>query len=106
LRLENFFDALVISSDYGFRKPDPRLFHVALAALDVSASEAAYIGNKYETDLVGAKEAGLAMTGLIRQSEDEKRTYSCDHKPDFVTDDLRAAFEEITNRSQVSATEG
>jgi len=96
LRLENFFDALVISSDYGFRKPDPRLFH----------SEAAYIGNKYETDLAGAKEAGLAMTGLIRQSEDEKRTYSCDHKPDFVTDDLRAAFEEITNRSQVSATEG
>jgi len=95
LRLENFFDALVISSDYGFRKPDPRLFHIALAALDVPASEAAYIGNKYETDLIGAREAGLAVAGLIRQSEDEKRTYGDNYSPDFVTDDLRGALQKI-----------
>jgi len=102
LRLENFFDALVISSDYGFRKPDPRLFHIALAALDVPASEAAYIGNKYETDLVGAKEAGLAVAGLIRQTEEEKRAYSNDYEPDFVADNLRGALEEISKRSESS----
>lgn len=44
LRLEDFFDALVISSDYGFRKPDPRMLHIALAMLDVQPAEAAYIG--------------------------------------------------------------
>lgn len=102
LRLENFFDALVISSDYGFRKPDPRLFHIALAALDVPASEAAYIGNKYETDLVGAKEAGLAVAGLIRQTEEEKRAYNNDYEPDFVTDNLRGALEEISKRNESS----
>ena len=96
LRLENFFNALVISSDYGFRKPDPRLFHIALAALDVPASEAAYIGNKYETDLIGAKEAGMAAAGLIRQSEDEKRTHGDNYSPDFVTDDLRGALQKIS----------
>lgn len=100
LRLENFFDALVISSDYGFRKPDPRLFYIALAALDVPASEAAYIGNKYETDLVGAKEAGLAVAGLIRQAEEEKRDYRSDYMPDFVTDDLRGALQEISEKKQ------
>jgi putative hydrolase of the HAD superfamily len=102
LRLENFFDALVISSDYGFRKPDPRLFHIALAALDVPASEAAYIGNKYETDLVGAKEAGLAIAGLIRQTEEEKRTYDNQYRPDFVANDLRGALREITGREKIS----
>jgi len=102
LRLENFFDALVISSDYGFRKPDPRLFHIALAALDVPASKAAYIGNKYETDLVGAKEAGLAVAGLIRQTEEEKRAYSNDYEPDFVADNLRGALEEISKRNESS----
>lgn len=102
LRLENFFDALVISSDYGFRKPDPRLFHIALAALDVPASEAAYIGNKYETDLVGAKEAGLAVAGLIRQTEEEKRAYNNDYEPDFVTDNLRGALEEFSKRNESS----
>jgi putative hydrolase of the HAD superfamily len=104
LRLENFFDAIVISSDYGFPKPDPRLFHIALAALDVQASEAGYIGNKYETDLVGAKEAGLGVAGLIRQSEDEKRAYGADYKPDFVTDDLRGALREICDKQQMSDT--
>jgi putative hydrolase of the HAD superfamily len=102
LRLEDFFDALVISSDYGFRKPDPRLFHIALAALDVPASEAAYIGNKYETDVVGAKEAGLAVAGLIRQTEEEKRSYADDHTPDFVAEDLRGALEEISKRNKSS----
>ena len=58
LRLEDFFDALVISSDYGFRKPDPRMFYIALAMLDVQASETAYIGNSYHTDILGAKAAG------------------------------------------------
>lgn len=95
LRLENFFDVLIISSDYGFRKPDPRLFHIALAALDIPASEAAYIGNKYETDLVGAKKAGLAIAGLIRQSEDEKRAYGDKYSPDFVANDLQGALKNI-----------
>lgn len=93
LRLEDFFDATVISSDYGFRKPDPRLFHIALAALDVPASEAAHIGNSYETDLLGAKAAGLAVAGLIRQSEDQKKAYNKDHEPDFITEDLRGALD-------------
>jgi putative hydrolase of the HAD superfamily len=96
MRLEDFFDGIVISSDYGFRKPDARLFHIALAALDVPASEAAYIGNKYETDLIGAREAGLALAGLIHQNDEEKRTYKDDYKPDFLTDDLRGAYKAIT----------
>lgn len=95
LRLENFFDAVIISSDYGFRKPDPRLFHIALAALDVSASAAAYIGNKYETDLIGGKAAGLARVGLIHQSEEETRHYQGGYEPDFVLPHLQAAFEDL-----------
>lgn len=52
LGLEHFFDATAFSSDYGFRKPDPRLFHIALAILNTPPSEVAYIGNKYETDCI------------------------------------------------------
>jgi putative hydrolase of the HAD superfamily len=96
LRVEDFFDTVVISSDFGFRKPDPRLFHIALSVLDVPASEAAYIGNRYETDLVGAKRAGLAYAGLIRQSREDKQGYTGDYKPDFVVDDLRGALKEIS----------
>ncbi len=100
LRLEDFFDATVISSDYGFRKPDPRLFHIALAALDVSASEAVYVGNNYETDFLGAKAADMALTGLIRQTEDQKKNFGEDIKPDFIADDLPGAFKAISENKK------
>ena len=104
LRIEDYFDATVISSDYGFRKPDPRLFHIALAALNVKPSEAAYIGNKYETDLIGAKEAGLAIAGLINQSDEEKRDYIQLHKPDFVADNLNGALQEVLAKDRAART--
>jgi putative hydrolase of the HAD superfamily len=93
LRIEEFFDAMVISSDYGFRKPDPRLFHIALAALDSAPEQTAYIGNKYETDLLGAKRAGCAIAGLINQTEEDRRSHGTDPAPDFVVSTLRQAFQ-------------
>ena len=98
LRIEDFFDAMVISSDYGFRKPDPRLFLIALAALNVQPDEAAYIGNRYDTDLVGAREAGIAVTGLINQSEEEKQSHGRVSGPGFVAENLSAALQEIRAR--------
>jgi len=96
LRLEQFFEVTVISSQYNFRKPDPRLFHIALTLLNVVPSEAAYIGNSHKTDCVGAKDAGFSVVGLIHQSEDEKRSYPPDCAPDFVADNLRGALQAIT----------
>lgn len=94
LRIEEFFDAVVISSDYGFRKPDPRLFQIALATMDAEAETTAYVGNKYETDLLGAKSAGLALAGLIHQSKEDQETYTGD-PPDFVLKNLKEAFDFI-----------
>ncbi|MEJ2076480.1 MAG: HAD family hydrolase [Acidobacteriota bacterium] len=96
LRIEDFFDSIVISSDYGFRKPDPRLFHIALAAMDARPEESAYIGNKYETDLLGAHSAGLRLAGLIHQSEEDRKALGPEPQPDFVVENLRAAYDFIT----------
>jgi len=101
LRIEDFFDAIVISSNYGFRKPDPRLFHIALAMLDIPASAAAYIGNNYHTDVVGAKAAGLAVAGLIRQPEKDIQGYSDELAPDFVSNDLHDAFKWISENTKI-----
>lgn len=95
MRLEDFFDALIISSDYGFRKPDPRMLHIALAMLDVQSAEAAYIGNSFETDLLCARGANLAVVGLIRQTDAQKQSYPQDPAADFVATDLKEAFEWI-----------
>ncbi|HEX3747031.1 MAG TPA: HAD family hydrolase [Bryobacteraceae bacterium] len=57
--LAEFFDPIVISGDYGFRKPDPRLFQAALDKLGVSPQEALFIGNDHFRDIGGAREVGM-----------------------------------------------
>ena len=43
----------------GLEKPDPRIFHLALRALDVEPSQAVYVGDTVKFDVNGALAAGL-----------------------------------------------
>jgi putative hydrolase of the HAD superfamily len=57
--LRGFFDAVVDSGTEGVEKPDPRIFHVACERMGISPEEAAYVGDIYEIDVVGARAAGM-----------------------------------------------
>jgi HAD superfamily hydrolase (TIGR01549 family) len=57
--LEEYFDVVVASCDIGIGKPDPAIFHVALEALGVGASEAVMVGNDLDRDIAGAAAAGV-----------------------------------------------
>ncbi|MBI5190717.1 MAG: HAD family hydrolase [Nitrospirae bacterium] len=70
LKLGWFFDHIFLSSDHGFRKPDPKYFNIALKALGVKPSEAVYVGDNAYRDLLGARKTGMRMV-LVRSSERE-----------------------------------
>jgi putative hydrolase of the HAD superfamily len=53
--LENYFNPVIISSYYGFRKPDSRLFNKALDKMGISRSEVIAIGNDMFRDIYGAQ---------------------------------------------------
>ncbi|MCR4391849.1 MAG: HAD-IA family hydrolase [Candidatus Acetothermia bacterium] len=57
--LDRYVDATFAAGDLGAAKPEPRFFHMALAALGVEPQEAAMVGDSYGSDVVGAKGAGL-----------------------------------------------
>ena len=57
--LLGYFDPIVISGDHGYRKPDRRLFQLALDSVGVPAGNAVYVGNHMHRDIFGAREAGL-----------------------------------------------
>jgi putative hydrolase of the HAD superfamily len=63
-----FVDVAVASGEHGFHKPDPRLFHIALAELGISAEEAVYVGDSPDRDMCGAQDAGLTPLLLDRSS--------------------------------------
>ncbi|MER5549542.1 HAD-IA family hydrolase [Streptomyces sp. NPDC002589] len=59
-RLTPYFDSVVISGEYGVRKPDPALFRVALDELQAGESTwAAMVGDRLDTDIKGGVRAGL-----------------------------------------------
>ena len=67
LGFDHFFDALIVSGDHPFAKPDPRLFAVALNAAGVAAEHAAHIGDSLTTDVSGAQAAGIHAVWFNRQ---------------------------------------
>jgi len=59
LGLDGLFACTIVSGDYGYRKPDRRLFEAALKALAVRPEQAIYVCNDMYHDVYGAQQAGL-----------------------------------------------
>lgn len=56
---ENDFEFIIATSEYLYRKPNKRIFELALEKAELHPEDVWYIGDQYECDIVGAKEAGL-----------------------------------------------
>lgn len=63
------FETVVLSSAHGRRKPDPLLFELATGAMEVDPARCAFVGNRPDVDVPGARQAGFAMVILLRQPE-------------------------------------
>ncbi len=70
LPLDELFDDVVDSSQVGMRKPDPRIFELALARLDVEASAAAFVDDA-PGNVAGARAVGLHAVLIGSQPHDE-----------------------------------
>jgi putative hydrolase of the HAD superfamily len=65
------FDAEVFSSSVGLRKPDPRIYALALEQLDVPAVEAVFVGDGANDELAGAERVGMTAVMLERPGEEQ-----------------------------------
>jgi len=59
LRLSLGMELVVISGECGFEKPDPRIFEHALSLAGVEPREAAFVGDRLDVDIAGAKATGM-----------------------------------------------
>jgi putative hydrolase of the HAD superfamily len=57
--IETYFDPVVISAPYGFRKPDARLIKKALDAMKLASCEIICVGNDMYRDIYGAKRLNI-----------------------------------------------
>jgi putative hydrolase of the HAD superfamily len=84
--LLDYFKPVIVSGDYGFRKPDPRLFQYALDGLGVAAEKTMYIGNDMHRDIFGAREVGLT-TVMFDSDQGTKQHLDC--VPNYTITDWR-----------------
>jgi putative hydrolase of the HAD superfamily len=66
LGLARYFDVMVVSAAVGVSKPNPHVFQLALARAGVEAREAIHVGDRYDTDVLGARAVGLTPVLLDR----------------------------------------
>ena len=52
-------ECIIDSGAVGVMKPDPRIFHLALDAMALDASDSWYVGDMAGIDVVGARKAGM-----------------------------------------------
>lgn len=66
LGLSGYIDAFVSSADLGVAKPNPGIFLHTMKAMGCEAQETLFVGDRVETDIAGARAAGLRAVLIER----------------------------------------
>jgi putative hydrolase of the HAD superfamily len=69
LRLEDAFDAVLIADEVGMVKPDPNIFLHACELVGAAPAASLMVGDRYERDIRGAQNAGLATLWVNPRGE-------------------------------------
>jgi len=90
LNIEDYFQSIIDSTTVGIRKPDEKIFALALKELKVKADNALVVGDSYNRDIVPAKTLGCKTVWLkVKSWTDTKDTSAAD----FIIKD----FKELKN---------
>jgi putative hydrolase of the HAD superfamily len=81
VELSDYFDPIIVSGDFGYRKPDERLFLIALTDMKMKASEVLFVGNDMYRDVYGAQRSGI-KTVFFRSNEGTQEKEGV--KPDYI----------------------
>jgi FMN phosphatase YigB (HAD superfamily) len=87
-RLEDYFDAIVISGELGIEKPAREIFEAALDKLRVKAENTIMVGNRIDADIVGANRIGMRSVRFKWNDRYQERISNGDEKPNFVIQSL------------------
>ena len=88
--LDKVLYPVIISGSCGFRKPDPRMYKMALDTLGITPREAVFVGNDMYRDIKGAADAGM-KTVFFRSNQGDREFHGAE--PDYIIND----FPELLN---------
>jgi putative hydrolase of the HAD superfamily len=88
--LREYFDPILISAEFGWRKPDPSLFRAILQAWSMRPDEVVMVGDTLSHDILGAQKVGLRHIWLTAQADTAlNRAFADRIVPEAVASELR-----------------
>jgi putative hydrolase of the HAD superfamily len=66
---------VLVSGVVGVSKPNPEIFRLALAQAEAKPEETVHVGDVYEADVVGARNAGIK--GILLDRTGAQRAQDC-----------------------------
>jgi HAD superfamily hydrolase (TIGR01662 family) len=67
--LRPYFDTILTSAGCGIRKPDKRIFQLALDYFGIPPEKTAMVGDLLEADILGANQLGMYSIWIQRRAE-------------------------------------
>ena len=99
LGLDKLIDFIFISDEIGIKKPNPKLFEYSLKKAGVNSSEAIYIGDRIDMDIVPAKKCNIHSIYIHRGGKYDFNktglTPKEENKPDYEISSFKEIFKII-----------
>jgi putative hydrolase of the HAD superfamily len=96
LGINQFFNAVLVSEDVGWRKPNTKIFQEALRRLRVKTEETVYVGDSPLEDIKGAKAVGMKTVFVPSQFYSLENLCESQQKPDIVVKDTRELYQKLS----------
>jgi putative hydrolase of the HAD superfamily len=88
LKINKFFNAVLVSEEVGWRKPNRKIFEEALRRLDVNAEETVYVGDCPSEDIGGASTMGMSTVFVPSQFYSLEDLAESKQKPDLIVENI------------------
>jgi FMN phosphatase YigB (HAD superfamily) len=95
LCIDQFFNAILISEDVGWRKPHIKIFEETLRRLDAKAEETIYIGDSPLEDIKGAKALEMKTIFVPSQFYSLESLYESQQKPDMIVKNICELYKKL-----------
>ena len=95
LGISNFFSAIVVSEENGWRKPHQKIFKDTLQQLHVKAEETIFVGDSPAEDIKGAIEAGLKTIFVSSQFYTLADLHNSKQEPHITVENLEQLYHHL-----------
>ena len=95
LAINKFLNAVLVSADVGWRKPNKRIFEEALKRLGVKPEETVYVGDSPLEDIQGAKVLGMKTVFVPSQFYSLEFLHKNQIVPDLIAKDICEIYHKV-----------